>query len=122
MGRSRPGTGGSSGAFPSVEIEEDDKEIRIAAELPGMEEKDVDVVLNDSILTLRGEKKGEKAEKREGGSYSERYYGRFERSFTLGSDVDADKVSARFDNGVLTVTLPKSETAREREKRIPIGK
>lgn len=115
---------GVGGAFPSVEVDEDDKEIRVSAELPGMEEKDVEVVLKDNVLTLRGEKKTEKTEKGEGngGTYSERYYGRFERSFTLDSEVDADKVKATFKNGVLTVTLPKTETAREKERRIPIGK
>ncbi|MBB6412541.1 Hsp20/alpha crystallin family protein [Mesorhizobium sangaii] len=115
LGRfSSAGTG-----WPSVEISETDKEIRVTAEIPGMEEKDIEVLLDDGVLTLRGEKHAE-AEDRER-QFSERFYGRFERRIPLGFEVVEDKVAADFRNGVLSVTLPKSEKAQSKAKRIPIG-
>jgi HSP20 family protein len=110
---------GSRGAWPSVEVEETEKEYRISAELPGLEERDVEVLLQDGLLTVRGEKKLEtEAQNR---SYSERFYGRFERQITLDRDVDDGAVNATFKNGVLTVTVPKNARAVERTKRIPIN-
>ncbi|MFD2058989.1 Hsp20/alpha crystallin family protein [Mesorhizobium calcicola] len=109
----------SAGGWPSVEISETDKEIRVTAEIPGMEEKDIEVLLDDGVLTLRGEKRAE-AEDRER-QFSERFYGRFERRIPLGFEVAEDKVAADFRNGVLSVTLPKTEKAQSKAKRIPIG-
>ena len=91
--------------------------MRVVAEVPGLEEKDIEVTLHNGMLTLRGEKKSES----QGAVYSERWHGRFERSMQLGPDVDPDRVNASFKNGVLTVSLPKSEKAREGVKRIPIN-
>lgn len=108
-----------SGAWPSVEFSETDKEIRVTAEMPGLEEKDVEVLLEDGVLTLRGEKKSETEDKDR--QFSERFYGRFERRLALGREVEEDKVAATFRNGVLTVTLPKTEKAQANARRIAIS-
>jgi HSP20 family protein len=88
----------------------------VVAELPGMEEKDVELTLRDGVLTLKGEKQAET----NGSVYSERWHGSFQRSIDLGPDVDPDKVRASFKNGVLTVTLGKRPEAQAQVKRIPI--
>ncbi len=108
-----------NGTWPSVEFSETDKEIRVTAEIPSLEEKDVEVMLDDGVLTLRGEKKAETEDKDR--QFSERYYGRFERRFSLGREVEDDKVAATFNNGVLTVTLPKTKKAQANAKRIAIN-
>ncbi|MDF2997600.1 MAG: molecular chaperone Hsp20 [Xanthobacteraceae bacterium] len=105
--------------WPSVEVSETDKEIRVAAEVPGLEENDIEVLLEDGVLTLRGEKKSETEDT--GRQFSERYYGRFERRFALGREVEEDKVAATFKNGVLTVTLPKTAKAQANSKRVAIN-
>lgn len=111
--------GHGNGYWPSVEISENEKEIRVMAEIPGLEEKDVEVLLEDGVLTLRGEKKSETEDA--GRQFSERTYGRFERRLALGREIDEDKVTADFRNGVLAVTLPKSGKARSNAKRIAIN-
>ncbi|KAB2680971.1 Hsp20/alpha crystallin family protein [Brucella pseudintermedia] len=121
FGSGLPSLGGVSafgGDWPSVEISDGEKEIRVTAEVPGLEEKDIEVLLNDGVLTLKGEKRSETEDKDR--QFSERFYGRFERRIPLGYEVQEDKVDARFKNGVLTVTLPKSETAQSQVKRIAI--
>lgn len=105
-------------AWPSVEISDTEKELKVQAELPGVEEKDVEVLLNNGVLTIRGEKKSESEDK--GRRLSERYYGRFERDISLPVEVQEDKVSATFNKGVLTVTLPKSDQGAQKSKRIQI--
>jgi HSP20 family protein len=107
---------GWSAGWPSVEVSETDKEVKVVAELPGLEEKDVDVTLHDGVLTLKGEKKAES----NGSIYSERWQGSFQRSIQLGPEVDPDKVTASFKNGVLTITLAKRPEAQSQVKRIPI--
>jgi HSP20 family protein len=104
--------------WPNVELNETDKEVKVIAELPGIEQKDVEVELADGVLTISGEKKSETDDKKR--RFSERYYGRFERRIAV-DDVDQDKVAASFNNGVLTVTLPKSPTAQQKVKRIAIN-
>jgi HSP20 family protein len=104
--------------WPSVEISEADKQIKVTAEVPGLEEKDIEVLLDDGVLTLKGEKRSENEDRDR--QFSERYYGRFERRIPLGVEVDEDKVDASFSNGVLTVTLPKTEKAQSQVKRIAI--
>jgi len=104
-------------AWPSVEITETDKQMKVMAELPGLDEKDVEVKLADGMLCIRGEKKEEAGDKER--QYSERIYGRFERLIAVG-DVDESKISATFKNGVLAVTLEKMPAAAAKEKRIPI--
>ena len=104
--------------WPSVEVGETDREIRITAEVPGMSDKDIEIIVEDGVLTLRGEKKSETEDKDRG--YSERFYGRFERRIALPSGVDQQAGKADFREGVLTVTLPKSPEA-ERGHRIQIN-
>lgn len=104
--------------WPNVELDESDKEVKVVAELPGLEQKDVNVELANGVLTISGEKKSETEDKQR--LFSERYYGRFERRIPV-DDVDQDKVAASFANGVLTVTLPKSPTAQQKVKRIAIN-
>jgi HSP20 family protein len=108
-----------NGSWPNVEIAETEKEIRVTAEVPGLDEKDIEVLLEDGVLTLRGEKKSETEDKER--QFTERYYGRFERRLALGSEVEQDNVAASFKNGVLAVTLPKTEKARANAKRIAIN-
>ncbi len=110
---------GGRGAWPSVDVEETEREYRVTAELPGLEEGDVEVLLHDGLLTLRGEKKLETESRNR--SYSERFYGRFERQIALDRDVDDGAVKATFKKGVLTVTVPKDSRVVERAKRIPIN-
>lgn len=104
--------------WPNMDVEETDRDYRVSAELPGLDEKDVEVLLHDGVLTLRGEKKAESEDRNR--SYSERFYGRFERQVSLDRDVDEGAVKATFKKGILTVTVPKSAKAVERTKRIPI--
>lgn len=108
------------GREPAVDVAEKDKEFEITAEMPGMEEKDIEVKLANGGLSIRGEKKEAKEEKQKNYHVSERRYGAFERYFTLPDGVDAEKISAAFKNGVLTVTLPKTAEAQKQEKKIPI--
>ena len=113
------GGGGFNGAWPHLEVAETDKEITVTAELPGLEEKDVELLLEDGMLTLKGEKRAESEDKDR--QLSERYYGRFERRVPLDAQVQTDKAQARFKNGVLTVTLPKNPDAQPKARRIAIG-
>ena len=106
-------------AWPSVEIGETDREVRVVAELPGLEEKDVELVLEDDALILRGEKRIENGED-DSPQFSERFYGRFERRIPL-PEIEADKAKADFRNGVLTVTMPKTARAMARTRRIAIN-
>ena len=104
--------------WPNVEISETDKEVRVAAEIPGLEEKDIELLLKDGVLTLRGEKHSETKDSDR--HFSERYYGHFERRIPLGVEIEEDKVDARFRNGVLSVVLPKSAKAQAQTRRIEI--
>ena len=106
------------GNWPSVEVSETDKQIKISAELPGLDEKDVTVELANGVLAIAGEKKTETEDKDR--LFSERYYGRFERRIPV-EDVDEDKISAAFKNGVLMVILPKVAQAQSKVKRIAIN-
>jgi HSP20 family protein len=106
---------------PRIGISEKDDQIVVSAELPGLDEKDVEVTLTDNVLSIRGEKKLEKEEKERGYTYTERSYGSFERRIPLDVEVLSDKVSATFKNGVLTVTLPKSPEERKHVRHIPVG-
>lgn len=118
--------GAAGGKFsamsPSIDVRENGNEIVIEAELPGMEEKDVQLTFRDGVISIRGEKKSEREEKKDDFHLTERSYGSFERSFRLPDTVEVDKATASFDKGVLKVVLPKSAEAISREKKIPIGK
>jgi len=106
-------------SWPHVEVIENDKDVRVSAELPGLEDKDVEVLMGEGVLTIRGEKKSEVEDKER--AFSERTYGRFERRIPLAWEVDEDKIDASFKNGVLTVTMPKSAQASSLVKRIAVN-
>lgn len=107
---------------PPVDFVERDTDYEVTAELPGLDQKDVEVKLSNGALIIHGEKKMEREEKSEGMFFSERRYGSFKRSFRLPENVDVDKIAASFDKGVLKVTLPKSAQTESEEKKIEIGK
>jgi len=106
--------------FPSVDVKETEKELVVKAELPGIEEKDIEVFVTDDVLTIKGEKKQEKEEKEKGYYHVERTYGTFHRQIPLPSGVDTGDVHAGFKNGVLTVKIRKTETAKEKRKKVAI--
>lgn len=111
---------GFGGGLAAVDVVETEKDYRLTAELPGLDEKNVDVTMADNTLTIKGEKKDEREEKEGGYLYSERRFGSFQRSFRLPEDVDRDKIEATFKNGVLTLVLPKNPRASEKQKKINI--
>lgn len=110
---------GKMALAPSIDVKETDKAFEVQAELPGVDQKDLDVTYADGVLTIRGEKKAEKEESKAGYHLTERRYGSFLRSLTI-DDVDADKIEARFDKGVLTVKLPKLTAAQAKTKKIDV--
>ena len=110
---------GRQALAPSMDVSETEKELRITAELPGVGERDVEVTLNDDVLTIRGEKKFERKDETENYHFVERSYGTFQRSLRIPYPVNPDEVRASFDNGVLTVTLPKTQ-AQEKSRRIEV--
>jgi HSP20 family protein len=103
--------------WPQLDIQQDDRTIRIEADLPGVKEDDIDLTVEDGVLTLAGEKRSERKDEN---GYSERSYGRFERRITLPANIDDDACSAQFKDGVLTVTIPRS-AEKQRGRRIPLG-
>jgi len=105
---------------PTVDARESDKEITVLAELPGMDEKDIEVSLANDALTVKGEKKEEKEEKDKSYWHVERRYGSFRRVIPLPDGIETDKVSATFKKGVLTVTIPKSAKTESAGKKITI--
>jgi HSP20 family protein len=108
------------GATPAVDIVESDKAYEVTAELPGMDEKNIEVKVVNGGLRITGEKKEEKEEKKKDYYLSERRFGSFERYFRLPEGVDVDKIEASFKKGVLTVTLPKKPEAQKPEKKIEV--
>lgn len=113
---------GSDGGFfnPDVDVAETDKEIRISVDLPGVDQKDVDVSLEDDLLVIRGEKHDERTEDRGDYKMSERSFGSFQRALRLPVRIDPEKIRANFDKGVLKVMVPKEDGAG-RGKKISIG-
>jgi HSP20 family protein len=107
---------------PAIDVSENEKEITLTAELPGLEEKDVDLTIRDGVLTLKGEKKYEHKEEKEDTHVMERRYGSFQRMMPLPDSVDEAKIEAKFDKGVLTVTMPKTVEAKAKARKIAIGK
>ena len=106
--------------LPAVDVAENDKQYEITAELPGMDEKDIELKLSNGMLTIKGEKNEKREESDKGYYLSERRYGSFQRSFQVPEGVDADKIEASVKKGVLTVTLPKTPEAQKAEKKIAI--
>jgi HSP20 family protein len=120
--REFPANAAAPSFVPSLGIEETAEAVKISAELPGLEEKDFELSVEDGVFTLRGEKRSEKTEKDEkaGWSRSERSYGRFERRIALPADVQVDKAEATFKNGVLDVTLPKQPEVKPKAQAIQV--
>jgi HSP20 family protein len=105
---------------PHMDVVESDDEYRVTAELPGLEEKDFELVLEDDVLTLKGEKRN--SHESQTGAYrrAESVYGKFERRLRFSTPIDAEHVKAQYKNGVLSVTLPKPEEARPQLRTIPV--
>ena len=113
--------GGNTGAFqPLTDVSETDKEVRITAELPGLHENDVEVMIGNNRLIIKGEKKAEKEEQEGQYYHSERSYCYFDRTIELPQGIDADKGKAEFKKGVLKVTLPKKPEAQRYRRRIEL--
>ncbi len=108
------------GTAPSIDVVEKESAYEVTAELPGMDEKNVEVKLVNGSLTIKGEKQEEKEEKKKNYYLHERQFGSFERRFTVPEGVDTDKIEATFKKGVLTVTLPKKPEAVKPEKKIEV--
>jgi HSP20 family protein len=112
---------GSRTFLPSVNVSEDDKEILITADLPGLDRKDIDVTVTKDSLTIKGEKKEENEEKGKNFYRMERSYGSFQRVLPLTTEIDEDKMKASFKNGVLKVVLPKTARAQTAAKKISVA-
>ena len=106
---------------PALELTRDDGAYRLSAELPGMNESDVQVSVDEGVLVLKGEKRDESKRKKDGHMVSERRYGSFERHVSLPKDNVADKISAEFKNGVLTISVPRDGKSSAKARKIPIG-
>jgi HSP20 family protein len=112
---------GEAGAFmPSVDITDNDKEVRVTCELPGIEEKDIDITLSKDAITIKGEKKQETEDKSKGYYRTERSYGSFQRIVPLPAEIDEDQSQAEFKKGVLKITLPKTAEAQKSHKKIEV--
>jgi HSP20 family protein len=107
--------------YPPVDIYEDDDEVVLKAELPGMKKEDIDVRVENNILTLHGQRKREKEDKENGYFRSERAYGTFSRSFTLQTTVDVKKISASYKDGILTVQLPRLEETKPKQIDVKVA-
>jgi HSP20 family protein len=104
--------------YPSVDMFEKDDKVVIKAELPGLEKKDLNLEIKDGVLTLKGERKYDHEVKEENFYRREMCYGKFMRSFTLPAEVEADKITAEFQNGLLTVEVPKSEARKPKQIKV----
>ena len=111
----------TSSFAPAVDVYEDDHQVTLKIEVPGIDEKDIDVRLENNTLTVTGERRLEKEEKEENYRRVERQYGSFTRTFTLPTTVDAEKVSATYDKGVLKIALPKKAEAKPKQIKVNVG-
>jgi HSP20 family protein len=117
----RPFWAGGQELTPAIDVVDKGTSFQITAELPGLDEKNVEVTLADGVLTIKGEKSEEKEEKKKNYYHSERSFGSFERSFDLPDTVDQGKIEASFQKGLLTITIPKTEAAQKTAKKIAIA-
>jgi len=106
--------------LPSLEVKEDENQFLVHLDVPGMERKDLDISVTGNVLTIKGERKEEESKKGKGYFYSERRYGSFQRSVELRVEVDSDKVAASYKDGVLELTLPKSEKAKPKQIKVDV--
>ena len=119
--RHREGEGIGSHWAPRVDVAEDENGITLAAELPGLDKKDIHIHLENGVLTIAGERDFESEEKKDHFTRVERFYGSFSRSFNLPSTVDQSAVNAKMDKGVLTITLPKREEAKPKQIEVKVS-
>ena len=115
----RSENGKHSSFAPAVDVTEEEERFVLSADLPGIDEKDVEVTVHEGVLVLSGKREQSAEKQAEGGHYRERRYGSFCRQFRLGSKVDAEKIEASYKNGVLTVSIPKKEEPKPRQ--IPVS-
>ncbi len=108
------------GFYPRVDVAETDKEITVTAELPGMEQKDIEISLADGLLTLKWEKKQSSEEQKEGYYHAERSFGAFSRSLAIPVEIEENKIEATYKDGVLKIRLPKAESQKARAKKIEV--
>lgn len=111
----------TSSFAPAVDVYEDEHQVSLKIEVPGIDEKDIDVRVENNTLTVHGERKIEKEEKEENYRRVERHYGTFTRTFTLPQTVDTEKVAATYDKGVLKIALPKKAEAKPKQIKITVG-
>lgn len=112
----------SENFLPPVDIFEDEHSINLQAELPGVKQEDLNITLENNVLTITGERKFQHEEKKENFHRMERRFGKFTRSFTLPASVDAENVNANFENGLLNITLPKKEEFKAKQITIGVNK
>ena len=111
----------TSSFSPAVDVYEDEHTTTLKIEVPGIDEKEIDIRLENNTLTVHGERKIEKEEKEENYRRVERHYGSFTRNFSLPTTVDSEKVSASYDKGVLKITLPKKAEAKPKQIKVSVG-
>jgi HSP20 family protein len=121
QGNSQDETLTSSSFAPAVDVYEDEHNVTLKIEVPGIDEKDIDVRIENNTLTVHGERKIEKEEKEENYRRVERQYGSFTRTFNLPPTVDSEKVQADYDKGVLNITLPKKAEAKPKQIKVNVG-
>ncbi len=122
LGSSGGSRGGGLMRAPETDVVETEHEIRVMTEMPGLQRDNIEIDVENNVLTIRGEKQEERKEGDQGKYHiAERRYGTFARSFVLPRDVDAENIQAQFEDGVLTVTIPKSEQARRRRIEVQSG-
>jgi len=121
FGEGREETLTTTGFAPAVDVYEDEHNVTLKIEVPGIDEKDIDVRVENNVLTVHGERKFEKEEKEENYRRIERQYGSFARSFTLPNTVDSEKVKADYEKGVLKITLAKKAEAKPKQIKVNVG-
>jgi len=119
-GNLRTTSGGLTAVTPVIDLAETEKDLRVTAEMPGLNEDDFDVTLTGDLLTIKGEKKSEHEEKEGGDYYAERRYGAFSRSIRLPFEVKDEQVDARYERGVLTVRIPKPHDLQTAARKIEV--
>jgi len=110
-----------SGWMPAMDVHEDKDNLYVKAELPGMRKEDIDISIHDGVLTIAGERKEDQKYQQAEVYRAERFLGRFQRTFTLPTTVNADKVKASYKDGILLVVLPKAETVKPRQIEVTVG-
>lgn len=122
LGFPKTGNTGEGFVVPSIDVKENDGTLTLSAELPGLSEDEVELVVSEGLLSIKGEKRSESDEEKDNVHVRERRYGRFERSFRLPEGVEEEKIDAALENGVLTVTIPKGQKPMAAERKIAISK